>query len=175
MISNRLKILCEIQGFSLYVYKPTLLKLFWENMEPCTLRKRIRFSLECMAGYKVYYLVKGSEKVGYCLVSSGGTQRYKDFSTKRDVIVGPYFIAPNWRGRHLSELMLTQVLKTIRTTFDYAYDYIEKTNIISQHTSKRVGFCSVCDIKVTAMFRILHKTNDGEYLLFRFNNAQEGT
>lgn len=173
MISNRVQKVCEVNEFSIYAYSPTIYKLFWGNMEPCSFRKRVRFSLEYLAGYKVYYLLKGNEKVGYCVVSTGGTGRYKDFSTKRDVIIGPYFISTKWRGQHLSELMLQETINHIKNRCDCAYDYIDKNNIISQKASERVGFTYVCDIKVTPILRSLRKTTDGEYVLLRIDCAKE--
>lgn len=169
MIKGDMIFQCQLGDYSLYVYKPTVSRLFWSNMEPLTIRKKIRFTLEYFSGYRVYYLMKDFQSIGYCVVSSGGSFRYKSFSSSRDVIVGPYYISPEWRGKHLSELLLESVLVMTGNSFVYAYDYIDKTNSISQSASKHVGFSYISDIRVTALLRILKTTDSGGYLLYRYN------
>lgn len=159
----------ENGGFSYYKYKPKIFKPFYINLEPISFRRRIRFFLAYFSGYEVYYMAKGAEYIGYCVIQSGRDKRYS-FAGSNDIIVGPYFIREDFRGRKLSVTLLDVVLKRLAMEFNYAYDYIQKTNIPSIKASCRVGFEYMSDATVTKLTRklILLEKDCGDYCIFRY-------
>jgi RimJ/RimL family protein N-acetyltransferase len=159
-----------IEGLTYYVYKPSITKPFYINMESLSLRRRIRLLMAYFAGYEVYYVAIGKEFIGYCLVQSGSDRRYT-FATKEDIIVGPYFIREDYRGKKLSISLLKYVLYTAETNFKNAYDYIHKDNIPSIKASKAVGFKYMSGAKISKLTRqiSLCDSNTGEYLIFRLS------
>ena len=46
------------EEFQILKYKPSLMQLFYIDMEPMTLKRRIRFMVDYIYGYSVYYLKK---------------------------------------------------------------------------------------------------------------------
>ncbi|MDD2362488.1 MAG: GNAT family N-acetyltransferase [Oscillospiraceae bacterium] len=167
---QKLKKICDVNSYTIYQYKPTVWKPLLIHMEAIYFRRRIRLFLECFAGNCVYYLVQNDCFIGYCVVSRGGTFRYQ-FSTKKDIIVGPYYISESHRGKRLSELLLTQVLAFWKENYEYAYDYIEKSNIASIKASQAVGLEIIQEVNITPFIRKLVIDNEGEYYLLRMNNT----
>src|SRR5690625_7967864 len=96
-----MKKIYEEENFSLYEFKPSILKPFKINLEPLTLRRRIRVIKAYFTGFKVYYLKENGIYIGYRLVQNGKDNRYK-FSASKDIIVGRYFLGENHRGQRLS-------------------------------------------------------------------------
>lgn len=163
----------EENQMALYEYKPTMFKPFYKNLEPLTLRRRVRLFLAYFSGFKVYYLKYKNDYVGYCLVQSGKDSRYK-FADEKDIIVGPYFIHEDYRGRKLSILLLEFILYKIGLNFRYAFDYIHKDNIPSIKASKAVGFQYYSDANVSKFFRRITLCSDshGEYYVFQYMNKR---
>lgn len=66
-------------------------------------------------GYKVYYLVIDGHIVGYSVVTPGG--RRLKMSTKDDIVIGPYYIAPKYRGRGYATKMIQMTLNSCTYSF----------------------------------------------------------
>ena len=123
-------------GEGIYEYKPTLLHPFLYNMEPLSLQRRVRFFLEWLKGYKVFYLVVNEEIVAYSVVSRGGG-RY-GFASRKDIVVGPYFVKEEHRGNRFSEVLVSGLLHNDNIDYDYAYDWIRYDNVPSIKCAERV-------------------------------------
>lgn len=160
----------SIDGLTYYEYKPSIIRPFYINMEPISLRRRVRLLMAYFVGFKVYYIAEGQEYIGYCLVQSGSDRRYT-FATNEDIIVGPYFIREDCRGKKMSISLLKYVLDTAETNFKNAYDYIHKDNMPSIKASKAVGFKYMSGAKISKLTRqiSLCDSNTGEYLIFRLS------
>lgn len=158
-------------GFTFYEYSPSITKPFFINMEPLTIKRRIRLLSAYYSGYKVYYLRENDEYVGYCLVQSGSDIRYT-FATDKDIMVGPYFIHEKHRGRKLSIFLLDYILKHSDIKFENAYDYIHKNNIPSIKASEAVGFKYFSDANLSKYLRSLNlsKSEKGEYVILKYSN-----
>jgi len=164
----RIEKVFEQDFYEYYKYSPTLFKPFYVNLEKLTFKRRIRLIFAFFVGYSVYYLAKNGEFIGYCLVQSGKDRRYK-FATDKDIIVGPYFIKEEHRGKKLSIELLNYVLKESELYFDKAYDYIHKENIPSIKASKAVGFQYMSDANITRYTRRLKLCeNNGQYKIFMY-------
>jgi GNAT superfamily N-acetyltransferase len=119
----------SIDGLLYYKYTPSIFRPVYVNLEPLSLRRRVRLLMAHFAGYTVYYIAEGNEYVGYCVVQSGSDKRYI-FATKEDIIVGPYFIREDYRGKKLSVSLLKYVLYTAEIILNMPT--IIFTKIISQ-------------------------------------------
>ncbi len=71
-ISENLKAVYSDHNICLYEFNPTVDKLFYQNLEDMTFRKWVRFQLELVRGFTVYYMTVFDRIVGSCVVSRGG-------------------------------------------------------------------------------------------------------
>lgn len=154
-----------------YEYTPSPLKPFHINLEPLTFKRRVRLFFAYFSGFKVIYLKENNDFVGYCLVQSGKDRRYQ-FATENDIMVGPYFIHEDYRGRKLSITLLEYVLKKSNLQYENAYDYIQRDNIPSIKASEAVGFKYYSDANLSQYLRSLSlcPPNKGDYLILRYVN-----
>jgi RimJ/RimL family protein N-acetyltransferase len=169
---DSLKFVCNISGYSFYEFRPTLLKLFYVNLEKLYLRKRLRFYLAYFTGYSVYYMKCEDEYVGYCVIANGKASRYR-FADKDDIIIGPYYICDKFRGKKLSIFMIDTLLNQIGLQYKNAYDYIAKKNIPSIKASERVGFRYMSDATLSRFSRQIRLCDEGcgDYLIYRFSKG----
>lgn len=153
-------------GYRICIYQSKLSKPFLVFLDEMTFRKRIRFFIEALAGFTVYYLLCDGECAGYAAVSGGGTKRY-GFCTKADIFVGPIFINEAFRGRKLSILLLKEVLALQVGNYEYAYGYAHKDNAPSLAACKAAGMTTCGNAKITPFTRRLVSCSDGDYVLVR--------
>lgn len=162
----------EKNSYEFYKYSPSLLNPFYVNLEKLTFKRRIRLIIAFFAGYCVYYLAQDGKYIGYCLVQSGKDKRYK-FATDKDIIVGPYYISDEYRGKKLSIELLNYVLKYSDLKYENAYDYIGKDNIPSIKASEAVGFEYMSDAKISKYLRRLSLCDiQGTYSVYVYRSAK---
>lgn len=161
----------EQDSYHIYNYKPTIFKPLYNSLEKITIRRKIRLMIALYYGYSVYYLKKDNNYIGYCLVQSGKDHRYT-FSSSDDIIVGPYFISENYRGRKYSAKLLNYILKDSQEDYKFAYDYINKKNIPSIKVTESVGFKLFSEAVVSKYRRAIILTNKdkGNYLIYKYEN-----
>ena len=159
--------------YSLYEYTPTMLKPLAINYEPMSVVRRVRFALEYIRGkYKVYYLTVKNRVVGHCVVTPGG--RRLKCSEKKDIVIGPYYIADDERGNGYSKTLLNLTLKNCSYDYEYAYDWIEKTNAASIRTTEACGFSKFGELNVVGKTRRLVITSNGNDYIYRRKNPNNG-
>lgn len=164
-----LPVVAKGDGYSICVYRSKPLKPFLLQLEPMTLRKRIRFFFEVMAGFTVYYLLCDGVCAGNTAVVRGGTGRYR-FCTASDIVVGPTFIQEAFRGRKLSTLLLRETIKLQKGTYEYAYGYVHKDNAASLAMCKTIGLAYYRNAKITPIARHVVESPHGDYVLLRKHN-----
>lgn len=135
-------------------------------MEPLTLQRRLRFVLEWMKGYKVYYLVMNDEVVAYSVVSRGGG-RYS-FATKEDIVVEEH------RGNRYSEILVSELLHNEKIKYRYAWDWIRHDNIASLRCADRAGFVKVDTFNLSKPLRRIKmcKNEVGEFFLLKYQREE---
>ena len=143
------------QDYQIEKIEPTLFKPFPIPLEKYSFMRRIRFLIEYFYGYSLYYLKNEKEYIGFCVISKGVNKRYW-FANEKDIIVGPYFIDENYRGKKLSELLIRETLKYLNGSFDKAYDYIKTDNYPSLHASEKVGFKKEFGLQPTEFIEQIH-------------------
>lgn len=161
----------ELEGYSIYKYKPSVFKPFYIHLEPLTLMRRIRFFFVYFTGYVVYYLEKNGEMIGYCVVQSGKDKRYK-FANKNDILTGPALIKEEYRGISLYPMLLEYILTQSDLNYKNAYSYKQKSNLASIKVSERLGYSFFSDAKVTRFLRRikLSKKGVGDFIIYKYKN-----
>lgn len=63
MSDKKLECVYENEEIQILKYKPSLVKPCYIDMEPMTLKRRLRFAIDYIYGYDVYYLKKMGGKL----------------------------------------------------------------------------------------------------------------
>ena len=157
--------------FSLWEYAPSVFMPLYGSMQKISFVRRMRFFFEYFYKdrYKVYYLSSGEKYVGYCVVAPGG--RRLRVSSRQDVVLGPYFVFEQYRGRGYSKILLQLTLKYCSYPYNYAYDWIHETNKASIRASEAVGFEAVGRLRVVGMMRRLILSKDGDHIIYRYQKT----
>lgn len=127
-----------------------------------------RFSYELFkGGYKVYYLFDGDTLVGHCVVTPGG--RRLSVSTKNDIVLGPYFISPQFRGRGYAKVLVKMTLQNCSYNYKNAFDWIHEHNYASIKVSEACGFIPEGHkLNVLGWMRKLVLDENGSFLIYKY-------
>lgn len=166
--SNRLTQVGKEDKFTLYEYEPTIFKPLAINFEKLRLIRRFRFYYELYrGGYKVYYLADGNTLVGHCVVTPGG--RRLPVSTKADIVLGPYYISPEHRGKGYAKILVRMTLKHCTYKYQSAYDWIHDDNYASIKTSEACGFVREGHrLNVVGLMRKLKLNKNGDNIIYKY-------
>lgn len=166
--SNRLKVVKEEGNYSLYEYLPKICKPLAINFEKMRLVRLFRYWYELLkGGYKVYYLAVSDTIVGYCVVAPGG--RRLSVSRKNDIVLGPYFIAPEFRGRGYAKVIVRMTLQSCTYNYEFAFDWIHQDNYASIKTSEACGFVQEGHrLNVVGMMRKLVLNDNGNNIIYKY-------
>lgn len=146
-------------------------KPLYGNLHTIHFVRRMRFLLEYLhkGHYKVYYLKTGNEYVGYCVVTPGG--RRLGCSSRKDIVLGPYYISEVHRGKGLSKLLLRLTLEHCSYPYEDAYDWIHENNLPSIHASEAVGFKPCGRLNVVGLMRKLVVADNGDNIIYRYKKG----
>lgn len=166
--SHRLTLVGDDGDFALYEYNPVFTHPLAIDFEKLRTVRRVRFWYELMkGGYKVYYLADGDTIVGHCVATPGG--RRLKVSTKDDIVLGPYFVDPQFRGKGYAKVLVSMTLKYCTYNYNFAYDWIHVSNIASIKTSEACGFeLEKQRLDVVGLTRKLVPNDNGGYLIYKY-------
>ena len=155
----------------MYEYRPTVFRPLLVPFEPLMMIRRLRFLKEMLSGeYREYYLADGDMLVGYCVVAPGG--RRLTISTKYDVVLGPYFVAPEHRGNGYAKVLVRMALQNCSYNYRNAYDWIHKENYASIKTTEACGFVQEGHkLNVVGRTRKLVLDDNGSYLIYKYTRG----
>lgn len=176
---KRLKLVATEQNYRLYLYKPTMIKPLLLQFEHMKLVRRIRYLIEYLHidHYKVFYLTIVDEVVGFCVIARGG--RRLKVSTKQDIVLGPYYIDKEKRGKGYSIILIKMCLKYYGSSYLKAFDWVEKKNIPSINASELCGFYKIGEIKIQGIMRKLvsipsDSDVEGTAYVFQYDMMKDG-
>lgn len=151
-----------------YEYDPTPFSLLYCHFEKMTFPRRIRLLMEYFAKgkYKVFYLAVNGRLVGHCVVAYGN--RRLKCSSEEDIVLGPYFVDPEYRGSGYAKDIVRMTLNHGGLEYRYAYDYINKTNVPSIKTTLFCGFEKCGELDIEGPLHKLVIKQDGEYNIYRY-------
>ena len=102
------------------------------------------------------------------MVSRGG--RRLKCSSAEDIVLGPYYVKKEHRGKGYSKQMVQMVLA--HNDFRYAFDWVEKDNIASCRTSEACGFEKVGELNVSRWLRRLTMVEQGDDHIYRYQKSE---
>ena len=171
-VDKRITLIRNTGDFSFYLYRPTPFRLLQHHFEKMTFSRRVRLLLEYFAKgkYNVFYLAKDGVPVGYCVVAPGNRRLKR--SSAEDIVLGPYFVDPAFRGKGYAKILIGSVLHDAGLTYCYAYDYIKKDNLPSIKASLACGFELCGELDIEGFLHQLIERSRGAYNIYRYSSAE---
>ena len=169
---KRLSPVAENGDTILYEYRPTLFRPLLVNYLPLTFTRRCRYMYEYLhrGGYRVYYLSQNDTAVGFCVVTPGGRQLKQ--SSKEDIVLGPYYVAAQERGKGYSKTLIRMVLDHYPKGYHGAFDWILRSNEASIRTTVGCGFQPIASLNVVGLMRRPVVAEDGQYILYWYDRQR---
>ena len=172
--TDRLLLLKEIDNEKYYLFKPRLMRLFPKSgdMKEMNLKEILLHLVRLVHGYKVYILTDENDQVkGSILFSKGGSFRYP-FATEKDLIDGPSFTVPEFRGQGVAVRIGDAVMNEFETDYHVVFGTIREDNVPSLKRVKKNGFIEVCKLKADKLRRF-HKDPNGDHVLVAYYNRNK--
>lgn len=172
----RMKKIGLYDGIEVYKYTPSLFMPYYNDYpkadHPPYERRfahKVRMMLEYIrGGFNVYYFKINNTFVGHIVVSCGG--RRLTISDKKDIVLGPIFVAPRYRNQGIGTVAIEIVLKRINLNYRFAYEFIVADNEASVKTVKKNGYEFVCHAREKGLLRTLVQSPNGRYVVYRYSN-----
>lgn len=171
--SDRLILLKESDKERLYMFEPRLMRLFPKSgdMKEMNLKEVLLHLIRWIHGYKVYILTDDNDNVkGSILFSKGGSFRYP-FAKKTDLIDGPSFTVPKYRGQGVAVRIGEAVMNEFETDYSVVYGTIRLDNIPSLKRVKKNGFVEKSRLRVDVLRRFRIDPN-GDHVLVVYKNKK---
>ena len=162
-MNERMRKIAQEGEFVLWEYHPTLFRLLYKDIDKISYIRRIRLMMEYFSKgrYKVFYLEVNGKIVGYDVFCPGG--RRLKCSTPKDLVSGPLYIIPQYRGLGYATILKKMILKYCCVGFDYVYSWIAKSNIASIKSYEKVGFdMDFGELKIVGRLRKLKQVEKGK-------------
>lgn len=172
--NKRVTFLGRYSDVDFYRYKPSLFKPYYmdypaedhPNYEGRLVHK-IRMMMEYLrGGYEVIYMVVDGKVVGHLVIANGG--RRLAISEKEDIVLGPIFVSPDWRGKGIGTIGIRTVLRDLDIPYRYAYEFIKDGNIASIRTVEKNGYQFVCRAEEKGLLKNLITCPEGSFIVYRY-------
>lgn len=140
--SDKVKCLQIIGDEKVYIFKPTLLRLFpvSGDTRKMDVKQKARFLLMYFSGYHVYLLTTLDDTVKCTMTfTRGGSFRYP-FTTKKDLIDGPSFTVPAFRRQGAAVRLGDFIMNHYEKNYEVIYATIKNDNTPSLGRVKKNGF-----------------------------------
>ncbi|MBR6095569.1 MAG: hypothetical protein IKP82_01305 [Oscillospiraceae bacterium] len=174
-MEQKLSLVTKSDRYTLYRYQPTLLHPLLMDMEPMTLKRRLRYFRNFLrpGKYLVYYLALDDELIGMCAVTPGGPGLKLKCGEREDIILGPSFILKKHRGNRHSNVMFKLVLAH-HPDYRYAFDLIADNNLPSRRTSLASGFHVYQTLRISGPLRKYHFCEEGStHTIYKYDRQQQ--
>lgn len=165
--ADKMKLLSETEDEKFYVFLPSLFRLFPRSgdMRKMNLKNKIRFLWLYLSGYKVYVASTKDDIVkGSITLSRGGSFRFP-FSTKNDLIDGPTYTVPEYRGQGVMVRLVDQCLNVFEKEYEKVYGTIEKENVASIKRCLKNGYDEIGFTTYHSLFHRCVINKNGEMVL----------
>lgn len=170
---DRLELLKEENGERYYLFRPGLLRLYPSsgNMRKMNCKEILLHLIRLIHGYKIYILTDENNVVkGSILYSNGGSYRYP-FATKDDLIDGPSYTVPEYRGQGVAVRIGNAAMNQFEQEYNVVYGTIDCQNEASIRRVKKNGFEIICRLQAD-VFRRFRKCEKGNLLLVAYKRKQ---
>lgn len=127
-------------GLTLSRFRPSLFRLIPNNCGNLNSERHIvlRFLYRFMVGYSIFILRDGNVFLAYAMYQKGKIARYP-FVSKRDYLMGPYYVNESYRGKRLAGKLLRESTAELGN-FESVYCWILQDNVSSQHAVTTAGY-----------------------------------
>ncbi len=170
-----MKLLGEYGDEKLYLFTPSFSRLFpvSGNMREMTLLQKIRFAMMLKSGYRIYVITDKDDNVeGSTVFSVGGSYRYP-FSTKKDLIDGPNYTVPEYRGKGVATRLYDVIFEYYETDFDTVYATIANDNYPSLKRVKRGGYYEAYHVSAKRLTKKFCRDDGGNMTLVVYPNPRK--
>lgn len=104
--------------------------------------ERARLMLRSFFGYIFYSADQHGRMIAYCFLKRNYLRKYR-FMQTRDVIINPYFVSPEFRGKGYGEIILQMSTKDRQAEWHAAWAVVKADNLPSIAALRRTGFLQV--------------------------------
>lgn len=172
--TDKLLLLKESNNERYYLFKPRLMRLFPKSgdMKKMNFKEILLHLIRLVHGYKVYILTDENDVVkGSILFSRGGSFRYP-FASKKDLIDGPSFTVPEYRGQGVAVRIGDAVMNEFETDYNVVYGTIMQDNLPSLKRVNKNGFIEESKLRVDCLRRF-HKDPNGDLVLVAYYSKKQ--
>lgn len=172
---DKLILLKEQDGERYYVFIPKLFKLYPRSgdMRKMTVKEILLHLSRFVNEYKLYILTDTDDLVkGSILVTRGGSVRYP-FATKEDLIEGPDYTVPEFRGQGVAVRLTDAMMHEFEKDYKNIYATIKEDNHSSLRHYEKCGFDVDSRLKVDKARRF-HISESGDHFLAALHKTGSG-
>ena len=170
---NKIKYVSRQDDVDYYIYSPSVFSKYWfsyEKDDEPDYWKNFQHSLRMLKlylfnRYKVLYIVKDNITVGHIVISFN-IKEIKG-SEKSDIIIGPKWVAPRFRGKGYGTKLLQFALNSNLIDFSNAYEMISISNISSIRVVEKCGYEKYANARKGRFGKILIDEN-GSWFLYKY-------
>lgn len=102
--------------FQLCLFRPTIISLVPSQFsKEFSLDERLKLVIRAVKGYFLYYVTDGDTLCAYVFLKRNYLQKYAFLSTG-ELLINPYFVLPEYRGRGLATKMMEAVISDLHST-----------------------------------------------------------
>ena len=160
---------CLDEKYKLFLFIPSFIRLFPRsgNMHKMDIKQKLRFLTLLIHGYKVYVLSDlENNTIGCVTVANGKTYRYP-FADENDLIIGPYFVLPEYRRQGIATRMIKCVIERYETNYNSLFAHIWHENQASVECMKKLGFHTIGTLRTTRILQTCIPDKEGKLILVR--------
>lgn len=172
-IKDKLQLIKEVNNEKYFVFIPSIIRLYPKSgdMRKMTVKEIILHLLRLPHGYKVYILADNNDVVkGSILFTRGGSFRYP-FATKKDLIDGPSYTVPEFRGQGVAVRLGDLAMNEFENDYETVYGTIKEDNIPSLKRVQKNGFVVESKLKIDWLRRF-QKSSDGDHVLVAYRKSK---
>lgn len=166
---DKLLLLKEQDGERYYVFIPKVFRLYPKSgdMRKMTVKEILLHLSRFMQGYKIYIMSDENDVVkGSIVVTRGGSIRYP-FATKADIIEGPDYTLPEFRGQGVAVRLGNAMMHEFEKDYESIYATVREDNYPSLRHYQKCGFIIESRLKVD-LLRRFHKRDTGDHFLVAY-------
>lgn len=127
-------------GLAMYAFTPSVFCLVPPRIKSnFSILDRAKLMLRVLRGYTVYYQTDGEKMVSYCFLKRNYLCKYA-FLKKKDVLINPYYVSPEYRGRGLGGKLIEAAIADREEAWETVYAVVKEDNLPSIRTLEKLNF-----------------------------------
>lgn len=119
-------------------------------------------------GCRIYVITDTKDEVLGSIAFSSGAQYRFPFATRNDLIYGPSYTVPQYRGLGIAAKLADMVLHRFETNYSVVYATVKESNISSLRCMKKNGFKETARLSVNKFTKSFCKAVNGDHILVEY-------